>query len=242
MGGISDLLKTYPRKRPELGKEYQNIFQAEYRRNRKGLGILGRVVKYFESWMHRRIASKSLGRILELGAGTLNHLGYEVREAPYDIVEPSDYLIEADKLESVQNVYASSSEISDKHVYDRIISIAVLEHMTDLPSELARAAVLLKENGIFQAGIPNEGSFVWGAAWRMTTGVAFRLRTGLDYAEIMRHEHVNTSREIVEIAKYFFSETKVEYFPLPIPWLGLYVYIEARSPRRDVAKNWLSRC
>ena len=234
------ILRTYPRKRPELPHEYRRIFKEEYLSNRSGDSRLGKVVRYLESWMHSCISSKSTGVLLELGAGTLNHLKYEEKLSTYDIVEPSTYLINQNLLKRIRTRYDSTEEIPLSPTYDRVISIAVLEHMLDLPSELARAALLLNTGGIFQAGIPNEGSIIWRCAWGFTTALAFRLRTGLDYGKIMRHEHVNTAGEIIELTKYFFKTCRVRYFPVPFSALSLYVYIEATNPKINVATSWLT--
>jgi hypothetical protein len=91
----------------------------------------------------------------------------------------------------------------------------------------------LADGGVFQAGIPAEGGLVWGLAWRMTTGVAYHLRTGLPYAAVMRHEHLSTASEIIAVVGHFFDELKTRWFPLPGRQLAFYGYIEARSPRRD---------
>lgn len=237
---IKETLATYPRSRNPLPDEYVRIFEKEYQRNRSGVGGLGKIVQYLESWMHKRTGNRNRCTLLELGAGTLNHVKYESDETVYDIVEPSSYLLDKKRLTRIRNVYFSAGEIDLALSYDRIVSVAVLEHMTDLPTELARAALLLKDNGTFQAGIPNEGALIWSLAWKATTGLAFRLRTGLDYAKVMHHEHVNAAQEIVWLVEHFFKQVNVEFFPLSVPYLGLYVYIEAREPNRHVATEWLA--
>jgi hypothetical protein len=234
------ILKTYPRKRPILPQEYCRIFKEEYLNNRYGESNLGKVVRHLESWMHKCVSSQSKCVLLELGAGTLNHIKYEETLSIYDIVEPSTYLLNQKMLHRIRTRYKSIAEIPLSPAYDRIISIAVLEHMLDLPTELARAGLLLKNGGIFQAGIPNEGSIIWRSAWGLTTALAFRMRTGLDYGKIMKHEHVNTAGEIIALTKHFFKTCRVKYFPLPFSALALYVHIEATNPKIDVATAWLA--
>ena len=46
--------------------------------------------------MHRQVAASTAGqRVLELGAGTLNHRPYEADSLTYDIVEPFAALYES---------------------------------------------------------------------------------------------------------------------------------------------------
>ena len=122
--------------------------------------------------------------------------------------------------------------------YDGILSVAVLEHLTDLPRILARAGVLLDKGGTFRAGFPSEGGFLWGLSWRMTTGIEYRLKRGLDYGAIMRHEHVNTDDEILSLLHYFFAQVSIRRFPFPSRHLSLYITAIAREPYLDRCLNF----
>jgi len=191
--------------------------------------------------MHRRIASHQHGHeALEIGAGTLNHLRYEPTSLSYDAVEPFRELWEGRSgVQRLRNIYESVAEIPTEARYDRIFSIAVLEHLTDLPRIVAAAATRLRPNGYFQAGIPSEGGFLWGLSWRLSTGVAFRVRNGLDYGEIMRHEHVNTASEILGICNWLFEEVKVERFPTGLHHFSFYALVEAHRPRVERCRELL---
>ncbi|HEX7044657.1 MAG TPA: methyltransferase domain-containing protein [Burkholderiales bacterium] len=238
---IEQLLERFPKTRPPLPETHRKVYVKEYRANREGANFASAIAGRLEQWMHRRVAAlQGPAAVLELGAGTLNHLPHEHAHAAYDVVEPFIELYAASEHRGrVQRFYASAEEIEGAAVYDRILSIAVLEHMTDLPRELAHACRLLKGDGVFQAGFPTEGGALWGCAWRFGTGIAYRLRTGLDYAELMRHEHVNREDEIVAVATHFFDEVRVERFPLPARHLSLYTYLEARRPRVDRSARYL---
>jgi hypothetical protein len=196
------LLATYPRKRMPLGPEYRAIYVEHYRANRSGSGGLAAVVRGLETWMHRAIAGTG-GSVLEIGAGNLNHVPYEAGAEPYDVIEPFHELWEDSPFcTQMRNVYRSIAEVPEEARYDRIISVAVLEHLTDLPWVVARSGLLLAAGGRFQAGIPSEGGLLWGLGWRATTAPAFRLRRGLAYRPLMRYEHVNSAPEILEISAF----------------------------------------
>ena len=230
---MTGLLSSYPRTRPALTAEHERIFAAEYRLNREGAGVVEGLAQRMEAWMHRRVAERAgKAPTLELGAGTLNHLKYEP-VGDYDVVEPFTELLSGSPWrQRVRRVYPSQNQISLRPTYHRIISVAVLEHMTDLPNELARAGLLLKPDGLFQAGIPIEGGFLWWLGWRCTTGVSYWLRNRLDYGVIIRHEHVNSASEILALICHFFREVTVLRFPFPHEQLSLYAYIEARVAER----------
>ena len=230
---IYQLLAGYPRTRVPLPESQAKIYVEEYKINRGvGGGILYRVTAALESWMHKRVASQpSAGRLLELGAGTLNHLRYETNFTTYDIIEPSEALLAAaTHRNGISHFYSTIADVPSGERYDRIFSIAVLEHLESLPAIVAASGLLLAPGGVFQAGVPAEGGFVWGAAWRLTTGIAYRLRTGLAYAPVMRHEHVNDAADILAVLRHFFKDVRVQWFPLPARHLAFYGTIEAREP------------
>lgn len=226
-------LNAWPKQRPPLPPKNQACYEKEYAANRQGASFFSRISTGLEGWMHRQVARHESGnaRILELGAGTLNHLAYESRYQAYDVVEPFDALFaNSPNLAKVSDIYADIEEIDTSRRYDRIISVAVLEHLTDLPAIVHRAACLLAPDGVFQAGIPAEGGMLWGLSWRCTTGLAYRARTGASYKALMQHEHINDAWEIQQVLQYYFKSVQIRRFFLPWRHFALYEYIEARQP------------
>lgn len=234
MPDISDLLASYPRERTPLPPGAARIYVQEYKLNR---GVttrrLYRITAWLEGWMHRKVAASAAGpTMLEIGAGTLNHRRFEKHASTYDIVEPMSALYDGSpEIAHVDHIYSSIDDVPVAPRYDQIFSVAVLEHVEDLPRLVAACALRLAHEGVFQAGIPAEGGMVWGLAWRMTTGIAYRLRTGLPYAPLMRHEHVNNAAEIIAVVRHFFYDFKIRWFPLAGMHYAFYGYLEARGPR-----------
>ena len=68
-------------------------------------------------------------------------------------------------------------------------------------------------------------------------GLAFRLKTGLDWSEHMAFEHVNTATEILEVLHLIFREVEVRRFPTWLHHLSLYAHIEARNPDLDLCRK-----
>lgn len=238
---IDEILASYPRTRPPLTPAHEELYVQEYKENREGEHTVDSLAQTLEAWMHRQIASHSSTDVLELGAGTLNHISYEKTATTYDVVEPFAELYQnSPRLTQVRGVYESISAVPKDNKYPRIVSIAALEHMTNLPLEIALSAERLKSGGIFQAGIPSEGGFLWWLGWRCTTGLSYWLRNRLDYGILMRHEHVNNAKEIIALVKYFFTDVKIKRFPTPLHMLSLYTYLEASHPRMDRVHKFLA--
>lgn len=246
MNEIQTLLSTYPRKRPPLTPAHEKVYAEEYKKTRsdgeQAQPLLSRLLGPIREWMHRKVAAgESSGAVLELGAGTLNHLPFETAK-DYDIVEPFTALFADNKNKArLRNIYNDIRDIPESARYGRIVSVAVLEHLEELPYAVARSGLMLAEGGTFRAGIPAEGGLLWGTAWRCSTGVAYKLRTGLDYGTLMRHEHINRADEILAVVRHCFAEVNVRYFPLPFIHGALFLYIEASKPKVDICREVIEK-
>lgn len=239
------LFRKFPKHRPPLPNEYLSIYDSEYLANRTAGGLGNWIARKLESWMHKKTANSAAIKseaILEIGAGSLNHLRWEDGYASYDVVEPFQKLMDtSSNLGLIRHTYAHLSEIPEEHQYDRIISVAVLEHMLDLPTEIALSGLKLRENGRFCAGVPSEGGWLWKMAWKYGTGPGFTKRTSLSYEKLMQYEHVNTVDEIEECIRYFFGNVTMERFPLPAKSFSLYSFFIAIRPNKDRCEDFLKK-
>jgi len=245
LGGRSDLralLARFPKARPDLPPRMAEMYVQQHRQNRTGATPAASIGQRLERWMHLKVAEDVQGAgeasTLEIGAGTLNQLPFEPHTRPYDVVEPFVALYEdSQHRPRIQRVFADIAEAPLERRYDRITSVAALEHIIDLPLVLARAARLLTGDGALRVAIPSEGGFLWAMGWTLTTGLEFRLRHGLDYGALMRHEHVNDAWEIEGLIHALFQDVQVQSFGLG-RHLSLYRFIVAARPRLDVAESW----
>jgi len=238
---LKSVLNKYPKKRSQLSRPLKNIFDVEYKKNRTNF-----FSQLSESWLHYSIKGRSSNincSTLEIGAGTLNHLNYECKKnlENYSIIEPKKYLFENSKLKySITNIYDDFDKLP-KNYFDRIISCAVLEHLEDLPMYLAKTAIAMKKNGYQSHSIPCEGYPLWGLAWKIGSGVPFKIRTGLDFKEIQKHEHLNNYDEIVLLIKYFYKKYKIKHsYPFFFsPFLSLYANITFSEPNNQSINKYL---
>ncbi len=228
----NDILAAFPKTRPELPQEYKDIYEEHYAQNRQGVGVATSVASKLESWMHRQVArdlveSKKAASTLEIGAGTLNHIFYELPYiSNYDVVEPFVGLYAgAKEKEFVRSFYLDISDISKGTQYERIISIATFEHVLNLTEVVECCHGLLAKDGVLRVAIPSEGTILWKLGYTLTTGVEFKRKYGLDYETLMRYEHVNTAQEIREVLGCFFKSQKISCLGL-CPSLSLYQYVE----------------
>lgn len=219
--------------RPPLPPAYQAIYEKHYLANRDGASAAAGIAQRLEAWMHRAIAEDAEvanpGSTLEIGAGTLNQLAYEPYSSPYDIVEPFEALFHGrPALNRVRQIYSDVGQVPQTERYDRITSIATFEHLTDLPGMVRACARLLAPSGTLRVAIPNEGHWPWTLAWRIGTGLEFRMRYGLDYGVLMRHEHLNTADEIAAELRSVFGKVDERWFGFSRT-LSLYRVLIART-------------
>ena len=233
------VLQRFPKARPPLPAEIAAIYAQHYQSNREGGTAAASLSQRMEAWMHRQVAQDVLRpadankTTLEIGAGTLNQLPYEPQVRHYDIVEPFAQLYQASAdLGRIHRIFGSLDDVPADARYQLITSVAVLEHICDLPRLVARAALLLAGDGVFRASIPNEGRWPWTLGWKLTTGLEFRLKYGVDYGLLMRHEHVNTADEIESVLSYLFERVTAKAFGLS-RGLSLYRYYQCHAPRLE---------
>lgn len=231
ISGLCPAFERFPKVRPDLPPRYKEIYQSHIIANRLGGSCMTGISSRLERWMHRQIGKVPGARILEIGAGNLNHVSFEVGADLYDVVEPFRELLDTspDKAR-VGAIYADINDVPLGNRYDKILSVAVLEHLCDLPAVIARAIGLLEPGGIFCAGVPSEGTACWRLAWELTTGLEFRFRHRLDYGVLMRYEHVNTAEEIAQVLNWFFQKVSRKSFGI-VPALSLYQVFECSLPQ-----------
>lgn len=237
------MFDDFPKKRPPLPEVYQRIYASHYKKNRGGKTVATFLSQKMESWLHKKVAADCKEgdpkSTLEIGAGTLNQLEYE-KNTPYDIIEPFSLLFESSpNLAKVRAIYDDIAKVPLANKYDRIISIATFEHIEDLPKVVALSGILLNNGGTLRISIPNEGTFLWTLSWKLTTGIEYRLKYGLDYGILMKYEHVNTADQIEEVLNFFFGSVKCSCFGLSKKF-AFYRFYECRDPRIKEIKNYLS--
>lgn len=237
-------LSRFPKTRSPLPPEFEEIYAEHYKANRDGASQAAGLAQKLESWMHRKAAADMRSGLprptLEVGAGTLNHLPYEPSSQPYDIIEPFHGLFASSPDKGrVRSVFDDIAEVPDGTRYDRIVSIAAFEHICDLPAVVARCGLLLNEGGCLRIGIPSEGTILWRLGYSLTTGLEFRRKYGLDYSVLMRHEHVNTAKEIEAVVRHFFADVETSVFGVARS-LSLYQFLAARRPSAERCTDYLS--
>ena len=231
---LINLIKKYPKKRGALPEPLKKIFNTHYLNNRQNF-----FSQLSERWLHVSIDDrKKKNKTLEIGAGTLNHLKYETTKH-YDIIEPKRFLLNKTIYKKkIHKLFKNINQTKAKD-YDRIISCAVLEHITDLPEYLCTSSLKMKKNGYQQHSIPCEGYPMWDISWFLFNGILFKLKYGYSFKYIQKHEHVNNFDEIISLIRFFYKNVKVKFsYPFFNKYLSFYANIKFSNPNKKNIKNY----
>lgn len=106
-------------------------------------------------------------------------------------------------------------------MFDRVVSVYVLEHLHRLPTSLKEIQRVLKLWGELHIGLPAEGGLVYEIGRRLTTKRQIERKYNVDYLKIIRSEHCNTFPEVFSELGKMFKVKEVYYLPLGIPILHL---------------------
>jgi phosphatidylethanolamine/phosphatidyl-N-methylethanolamine N-methyltransferase len=184
-------------------------------------GLAGR----FQIAGHRHIGrwarsyAKSNNVVLEIACGQGHHLRYGGnRYSNYIGMDIQDvYLHTLRRLflgtAAVQGT-AYALPFRDTSV-DCILSIYCFEHFRHLPICLEEIRRVLKSDGELLVGLPAEGGFLYQVGRWLTSKRHMQRKYGIDYGAIVRWEHWNTFKEVIQTVKEQFHILELKFIPFP---------------------------
>jgi len=171
-------------------------------------------------------------KVLEIGAGTGEHLGF-VRHT-FDQYVLSD--LDAKTLEVAKgklsdkfdNKLLYETQIGEELNYpddsfDRLIATHVLEHIYQPHLVLKEWRRVVKNGGILSILIPTDP----GVAWRLGRHLGPRknaISQGIAYDYVMAREHVNSCNNLIALLRHYFPERTEAWWPFPIPSIDLNLF------------------
>lgn len=187
------------------------------------------IVSYINRKTHSLIEGRYLprgfggGNVLEVGAGSGEHLKY--CSTQFDSYLLTD--ISSESVEDAKRKHAERSnvicEIADAcelpygdNSFDRLISVANLEHLPFPHLVLKEWRRLVRHNGLISITIPTEGGIAWGVGRWFTTRRSFA-KLGLDLDYLIAREHINCCSRLVSLIRHEFPDLTEVWFPTRIP-------------------------
>ena len=204
------------------GEEYQRLFNSG--------GLTGWGYRKTHVDIERHPSARSARQILEIGAGAGEHLQYvqseferyvmvDLRSAPDNLSGPSGREISWLQADAADDIFAPDS-------FDRVISMCVLHHVSDVSLVLANISGWLRPGGTFSLFLPSDPGFLNRMNRRLVVNRRAK-RVGVsDYPLIWSREHRNHYWSIrTQILDVFSNFTfQVRYWPFRVPAADLSLY------------------
>lgn len=173
------------------------------------------------------------GLVVDLGCGRGDHFPFvnNSKVIGIDIVE--ELLEEGKRLypkmefrrEDIFNLsFANESLMS-------IVSIGVLEHLYPLKNALREINKVMADDGELLFGIPTEG-FVYRLGRKLTTKPHVEKTVGVDYDKLLKTEHVNKCKHVIDELKKNFIIDKLVGVPFNTPFISLNIFLVGRCIKR----------
>jgi len=185
--------------------------------------IFGRGHELLETSLPRADA----GRVLEVGAGTGNHIQY-LRHGfkEYVITDLQDTLMMSGHEEyapgvSFRKMDAGNLEVADSSI-DRLISCHVLEHLPKPHRCLREWHRVVRGGGIISILLPTDP----GLAWRLARIFARKSahKQGIPYDYVISREHINPFNNLLAFVRYYFEEMDEYWWPSKIPMMDINLF------------------
>ena len=171
-------------------------------------------------------------RVLEIGAGTGEHLGF-VRHGfdQYVLTDLDAKTLEVAKSKlgdkfgnKLQYETQTAEELSySDNSFDRLIATHVLEHIYQPHLALKEWRRVVKNSGTLSILIPTDP----GVAWRLGRHLGPRknaVAQGIAYDYVMAREHVNSCNNLIALLRHYFPERTEAWWPLPLPSIDLNLF------------------
>lgn len=179
-------------------------------------------------------------RVLEIGAGTGEHLSF-VRHG-FDQYVLSD--LDPKILEVAQRklsgradnrlLYEAQSggglSYADNS-FDRLIAAHVLEHIYQPHLAIKEWRRVVKDGGVLSILLPSDP----GLAWRLGRHLGPRrnaMAQGLPYDYLMAREHVNSCNSLIALLRFYFPERVESWWPFPIPSIDMNLFFVCHAVAR----------
>jgi SAM-dependent methyltransferase len=217
---------SWPKERAPLTEEQSAIMEDWIREFLVTKSTRFGWVSRFDHSFPASSASPGL-RTLEIGAGTGTHVQFEPN-GEYVALELSDQLASQIPQRDGLSVVVADCEQRlpwDDNSFDRVLAIHVLEHLYNLPAALVEVARVLRPGGVFCVVIPCEGGRLYSLGRHFTTKRMFEKKYKTPYEWMIKRDHCNTAREVLDELNRHFRVRARRFFPLRVHAVDLNLVI-----------------
>jgi ubiquinone/menaquinone biosynthesis C-methylase UbiE len=173
------------------------------------------------------------GRVLEVGAGTGEHLAFVQHDFDEYVLTDMDaktLSVAAQKAPAryegrlTFSVQQGGSIDAEDNSYDRLIATHVLEHIYYPHLALKEWRRVLKPGGVLSILIPTDP----GIAWRFGRALGPRrnaIAQNIAYDYVMAREHVNSCNNLVALMRHYFPNAKESWWPCKVASIDMNLFV-----------------
>jgi len=177
-------------------------------------------------------AQDHFGRVLEVGAGTGEHLNFVKHGFSQYVLSDldSNTLSVAQQKNAGKHdgkvLFEAQSGLKLSYAeneFDRLIATHVLEHINQPHIALKEWRRVVKDGGQMSILIPTDP----GIAWRLGRHFGPRrsaIAQGIAYDYVMAREHVNSCINLLALIRHYFPVRKESWWPFPVPSVDLNLF------------------
>lgn len=213
--------------------EYREKFSEVYDESNYSSPLQSSVMRASHKLVERAFDDQThFGRVLEVGAGTGEHLPFvrhSFDEYTLTDLDPKTLEVAKRKLADIPNgkvtfeVQTGSELAYPDNTFDRLVATHVLEHIYQPHLALKEWRRVLKHGGTLSILIPTDP----GMAWRLGRHFGPRknaITQGIAYDYVMAREHVNSCNNLIAILRHYFPGSKEAWWPFPISSIDLNLF------------------
>lgn len=213
--------------------DYREKFSEVYDNSNYSSPLQSNVMRASHKLVEKAYGNQTyFGRVLEVGAGTGEHLPFVCHrfdEYTLTDLDPKTLEVAKSKLANIHDgkvvfeVQTGNRLDYPDNTFDRLVATHVLEHIYQPHLVLKEWFRVLKHGGVLSILIPTDP----GIAWRLGRHLGPRknaIAQGIAYDYVMAREHVNSCNNLIAILRHYFPKSKEAWWPLPIPSIDLNLF------------------
>lgn len=207
-----------------------DVYGDDYARLFNSGGLTGWGYRKTHRDVERHLSAQTAQRILEIGAGAGEHLDFvksdyeryvmvDLRTRPSSLRPEHNQRISWLQADASEHLFAADS-------FDRVVSMCVLHHVTELTPILTNIGVWLKPGGTFSLFLPSDPGILNRVNRRLVVNRRAK-RLGInEYPLVWAREHRNHVWSIKTqlLSAFEGFDFKVRYWPFRIPAADLSLY------------------
>jgi phosphatidylethanolamine/phosphatidyl-N-methylethanolamine N-methyltransferase len=206
-------------------------YYSEYYEKALGTGLLGAIQASIHRYMNSRLKKSSYGDVLEVGAGSLEHLlaadnldfrsylASDIRYKDESLVLNLKQKLNGNLKGRVNLEFGNAEELEyQDNSFDLLIATCLLIHLPNPEKALNEWRRVLKSGSELVVYVPCEPGIALRIGRRLAVIPKHRKLGFEDYSLVCAREHISSLPILAELIKHTFKKDSIKIHTWPIPY------------------------